>query len=571
MAAHNRRFGASGGVARPTLCVEQHFPVFVSLKLDFTNKTGKCVNTIIVAGENGVGKSVLLNTIFDFSNLTIGSEKRDEKRIFEIELSDKEIEILKKGNNSKRYFDREYVDNIFKISIDYSITNYWNKIDIRGKTETGYSEPMFGHLFSDSDTNLVLKSIFSDVEINFTPQEIRTVTSTNIDNDVKSQRSDSNLATEITQLLIDVQSLDALEFTEWAKQNPVQIIDNEKIDIRIRRFTSAFDYMFPLKKYKRIENSNNRKEIIFEENKKEIPIGKLSSGEKQIVFRGGFLLKDKESSKGALVLIDEPEISLHPTWQLKILGFFKKLFTNNIGEQTSQIIISTHSPFIIHNANRNDDKVIVLQKDLDGNTIVADNAKFHSWSNEKLIQEAFNISHSLSESKKTVFLEGETDEKYFEKCLEVFGYTYLPIEFKWTGRINEKGNAENTGDSALNQAKIFFISNPKHIKSKVILLYDSDTNKPEEDIENLFVRKMKINDKNSIFKIGVENLLTLTEDINVSDFYKERTKTDDYGAESIIRELNKTKLCSFICDTLNTEKQKEILINLKKEIDRISK
>ena len=549
----------------------ENHPVLGNLKLDFTDEAGKSINTIIIAGENGVGKSVLLNAIFDFSNLSLNSKKRNEKRIFEIELSDEEINILKSSQNFKQYFVRQYFCNIFKISIDYNIVNDWRQIEIRGKIETDYSEPIPGHLFSVDETNLVLKSIFSDVEINFTPQEIKTVTSTNIDNDVKRQRSNSNLATEITQLLIDVQSLDALEFTEWARQNSGQIIDNEKIDVRIRRFTSAFDYMFPLKKYKRIENSNNRKEIIFEENKKEMSIGKLSSGEKQIVFRGSFLLKDKESSKGALVLIDEPEISLHPAWQLKVLGFFKKLFTNNLGEQTSQIIISTHSPFIIHNATRNDDKVIVLQKDSNGNIVVADNAKFYNWSNEELIQEAFNINHSLSESKTTVFLEGETDEKYFNKCLEVFDYTNLPIEFKWIGRKNEKGNVENTGDSALNQAKIFFVSNMEQIKSKIILFYDSDTDKPEESIENLLIRKMKINDKNDTFKIGVENLLTLTKDINVSDFYKEETKKDDYGAESTIRKLDKTKLCSFICDTLSIDKQKEILINLKEEIDRISK
>ena len=258
--------------------------------------------------------------------------------------------------------------------------------------------------------------------------------------------------------------------------------------------------MFPLKRYKRIENKDNKKEIIFEENGKEMSISKLSSGEKQIVFRGSFLLKDKESSKGALILIDEPEISLHPNWQLKVLSFFKKLFTNNSGEQTSQIIISTHSPFIIHNANRNDDKVIILRKDITGKTVIPNEAKFFGWSNEKLVQEAFNINHFLTENKTTIFLEGETDEKYYNKCLEVFNKTHLPLEFKWIGRINEKGNAENTGDTALNQAKTFF-RNMEQIKSKIVLFYDSDTNKPEENIENLFIRKMKVNDENITFKI----------------------------------------------------------------------
>jgi ABC-type cobalamin/Fe3+-siderophores transport system ATPase subunit len=497
------------------------------------------------------------------------NEKR--KRCFEIELSKQEVEILKVGQNSKQYFNNiDYVENVFKIQIDFNITGNWNQIDIRGKLENGFSEPMIGHLFSEADTNSILRAIFSDFEINFTPKEIKTVTSTNIDNDnLKSQRSNSNLATEITQLLIDVQSLDALEFTEWARNNTGQPVDNDKIDIRIKRFTSAYDFMFPLKRYKRIENKNNKKEIIFEENGKEMSISKLSSGEKQIVFRGSFLLKDKESSKGALILIDEPEISLHPNWQLKILSFFKKLFTDNTGEQTSQIIISTHSPFIIHNANRNDDKVIILQKDLAGKTVVPNEAKFFGWSTEKIVQEAFNINHFLTANKTTVFLEGETDEKYYNKCLEVFNKTHLPIEFKWIGRINEKGNAENTGDTALNQAKTFFTANMEQIKSKIILFYDSDTNKPEEDIENLSIRKMKVNNENVTFKIGVENLITIDQNIDVPTFYKQRAKTDDYGAESIIRELNKTKLCTFICDSLDLEKQKVALKKVEYEIDRL--
>jgi predicted ATPase len=446
----------------------ENHPVFGELELDFTDKDGKTINTIIIAGENGVGKSLLLNTIFDFSNLTLSAEKRNEKRFFEIQLSDDEIQILKAGQYSKQYFNIDYQDNIFTLLIDYNIGNEWSQVDIRGKIEGGFSNTIAGHLFIQADTNTILRTIFSDVEINFTPKAINTVTSTNIDRvDIKSQRSNSNLATEITQLLIDVQSLDALEFTEWARNNKGNPVDDEKIDVRIKRFTSAYDFMFPLKKYKKIDNVNNQKQIIFEENGVEMPISQLSSGEKQIVFRGSFLLKDKESTMGALVLIDEPEISLHPNWQLKVLSFFKKLFTNADGNQTSQIIVTTHSPFIIHNANRKDDKVIVLQKDTEGKIFIPEESKFFSWTTENIIQEAFNISNLLTENKTTVFLEGETDEKYYNKCLEVFGKMHLPVEFKWIGRRNENGNAENTGSTALNQVKTFYTANMEQIKSKI--------------------------------------------------------------------------------------------------------
>lgn len=545
-------------------------PIFGNLELDFTDAEGKTINTVIIAGENGVGKSLLLDSIYEFTNLRLPSENTGENRIFEIELSNSEIEILKANEKTKIFFNVPYKSNIFKIAISYSNSRNWSQIDIRGLTENGYSTPIYPQTFSQHDTFKIFKTIYSDVEINFTPKEITTVTTSNIDiQDHQSQRSNSNLATEITQLLVDIQSLDALEFTEWARSNLGQPVDKEKIDLRIKRFTSAYDFMFPSKRYKKIGNINGQKQVVFEENGKEMTIGQLSSGEKQIVFRGSFLLKDKESSKGALILIDEPEISLHPNWQLKILNFFKKLFTNNAGEQTSQLIISTHSPFIIHNANRKDDKVIILQKNNCGQIVVAKQPKYLTWSVEKIVLEAFKISHLLTAGKSTVFLEGETDEKYYNTCLAIFQKTEMPIEFKWIGRINDNGNAENTGDTALNQAKTFFIANMEQIRVKIILFYDSDTNKTEEDIENLLIRKMKINEHNLTFKVGVENLLTLIPEIDVSKFYKERIKKDSYGAESILRELDKTKLCDFICTELEIEKQKKVLINLYSEIDRL--
>lgn len=545
-------------------------PVLGNLELDFTDKEGQTINTIILAGENGVGKSLILNNLFEFSNFNLSNDKRDEKRIFEIQLSEREIGILKSNDSYKHFFATDYLDNILKIEFNYNIIGNWNQAEIFGKTKTGFSSNLTGSIFTQADTKSILRTIFSDVEVNFIPKEIKTVTSGNIDKKIPiSQRSNSNLATEITQLLIDVQSIDALEFTEWARNNIDEAIDKEKIDVRIKRFTAAFDFMFPAKKYKGIENISNSKKVIFEENGKEMAINNLSSGERQIVFRGSFLLKDKESIKGALILIDEPEISLHPRWQLKILSFFKKLFTNNEGEQTSQLIISTHSPFILHNANRNNDKVIVLHKNDLGEITIADEPKFYSWSTEKIIQEAFNVSTLLDTNKTTIFLEGETDEKYYNKCLDVFEKNDLQLEFKWIGRINEKGNAENTGDTALNKAKTFFNANMEQLTNKIILFYDCDTNKPEEIIDNLMIKTMNTNEENTVFNIGVENLLTLIPEIDINSFYKERIKKDNYGAESILRELDKTKLCSFVCDTLEIDKQRIVLAKLNDEIERI--
>lgn len=548
----------------------ENHPTLGSIDIDFTDGNGNTVNTIIFAGENGVGKSLLLNTIFDFSSHKVDGIKTNEIKLYEIELTNSEIDILKQSQNFKQFFTKEIKSNIITVKIDYNITGNWNRFDISAITTDGENIKPHGHLFTEEDTRKILRMIFSDVEINFTPKTIQTVTSKNIDKtDIQSEKSNANLATEITQLLIDVQSVDALEFSEWGRQNHGAAVDPEKLDVRMQRFTSAFEFMFPSKKYNRIDNVNEQKKVIFQENGKEMDIDNLSSGEKQIVFRGSFLLKNKESSKGAIILIDEPEISLHPIWQLKVLSFFKKLFTSNEGIQTSQLIIATHSPFIIHNANRSEDKVIVLQKNNEGKIIVSQEPKFYSWSSEKIIQEAFNVSQVLNSEKTIIFTEGETDEKYFNKCIELFGHQDKKIEFKWIGRINENGNAENTGDTALNQARTFFLANMLLVKSKTVLFYDSDTKKPEETNGFLLIRKMAVNEQNNLFKIGVENLLTLPVDFDTNQFYKQKIEKDEYGAESTIKKLDKTKLCLHICDNTEIDKQKELLKKVNDEIERL--
>ena len=61
----------------------------------------------------------------------------------------------------------------------------------------------------------------------------------------------------------------------------------------------------------------------------------------------------------------------------KILDYYKSIFTNEAGIQTSQIFVVTHSPFIIHNPQRKNDKVIVLGRDKDGCISVKDKPEYY--------------------------------------------------------------------------------------------------------------------------------------------------------------------------------------------------
>lgn len=69
------------------------------------------------------------------------------------------------------------------------------------------------------------------------------------------------------------------------------------------------------------------------------------------------------SIKDGVVLVDEPELSMHPRWQEKILDYYNKLFIkDNI--QLAQMIFATHSEYVIKSAlqNSRDALIIVLKE-----------------------------------------------------------------------------------------------------------------------------------------------------------------------------------------------------------------
>lgn len=70
-----------------------------------------------------------------------------------------------------------------------------------------------------------------------------------------------------------------------------------------------------------------------------IDVYDLSSGEKQLLYT--FLTVLLEEQQNYILIMDEPETSLHVSWQRKLIGSIKELNPN------CQIIMTTHSPAII--------------------------------------------------------------------------------------------------------------------------------------------------------------------------------------------------------------------------------
>lgn len=311
-----------------------------NLELDFSKSDGTVYNTIVLAGENGTGKTTILDTLVSYLNkLTIEP--------FEY------IEYLVGGIKYHIIPDNRYASNGFHT---------------RTNTQTGIVETVrTGRRSSEAFINEDEKDLrhygfsYSKARSGFNTQRVQVVTTQQVDRE-KYEPDVQEDFTRIKQLLIDIEGQDS---SEWIKQSETGGLSDKKFDdfkkqSKSYRFEKAFNDFFDNIKYVGVDHDDlQEKKVLFEKHGNRISVDQLSTGEKQIVFRGAHLLKNIKSISGGIVLIDEPELSMHPLWQKKILDYYRGLFENN-GVQTVQMIVATHSEYVIQSAFNDRENVLVI-------------------------------------------------------------------------------------------------------------------------------------------------------------------------------------------------------------------
>ena len=150
----------------------------------------------------------------------------------------------------------------------------------------------------------------------------------------KRGREESPLLGELKEIVYSVGE-NANSFSDYrlrATNFPEQA---EHINGRIRRFFDTVDRLFA-GTGKRIGIDPLTNQLVFKDGEETIGLGKLSSGEKQllIILLRVFLMDERPY----ILLMDEPEISLHIEWQYRLFEEIRGL------NPRCQIITSTHSP-----------------------------------------------------------------------------------------------------------------------------------------------------------------------------------------------------------------------------------
>ncbi len=329
-------------------------PVLGDLELDLI-KNGRPCNTIVLAGENGTGKTRILKTLATFLNrqsfapfehieCILGGEKYILTR-----MTDSDVE---RGFHH-RTRERDNHTNLITSNINI------NKEEIE----------------NDAEDIRHYGVAYSKARSGFSTKQIKSSTTQELDND-SYQLDDNEDFTPLKQLIIDLSEEDNQEWMERTKesQSHHKLLDDVyeifERQSKLTRFKNAFNTFFDSMNFSDVKTMNGEKNVYFAKHSETITIDQLSTGEKQIVFRGAYLLRNKNQLSGGTILVDEPELSMHPKWQEKILKYYRDLFAEG-GEQKVQMFFATHSENVIKAALEDRENVLVVVLKDEGGQITA--------------------------------------------------------------------------------------------------------------------------------------------------------------------------------------------------------
>ncbi|MGE6705608.1 AAA family ATPase [Exiguobacterium artemiae] len=462
-------------------------------------KVGEIRTTLRYLNESANDKSINENLIipeeikiyYDF----ITSEKRKESIFFNID-SDMYLRFEKKDENFffEQIFYRYILDSKSKIELTETmililVENLFSNLSHilpKGITEKikESEKSVIYNLIRNEDIIPLLRK-FSEISLN----ELENLT---FKKKIEKERK-RVIKTRVERLLDDYLNFiqyvleDFLKNAEYITAEPHivhfaqvdknKVSINEKIEINIpaiklNNVSTKYMYSF-VERYNRLTGKEKSLHFVWRN---------LSSGEIHLLNLCTSLYVSIKDSvyKDVLILLDEAEISLHPMLQKKIMSILLNILNSSeLQEKKIQIILSTHSPFVLSELPFN--SLILLKKEDAGNVIVQNELENTPSTLGANIHDLFSHSFFLSDG-----LIGEYAK----------------------GKINEVANnlLNNNLNEVLDQDYIEKFINQigePIIKARLIELYDQRRilNKPKEmdsiiqDIERLKIQLKNLEEK----------------------------------------------------------------------------
>lgn len=286
----------------------------------------------VLVGKNGLGKSTILKIIEESV-----SSYDDVRDIFNFY---KRTYVYFSNNNERN----------LRVGIydKYSLIDYSKKMFTNESFWKGFEEFLINNKTEqDLQTFQKLSQNMDDFEISFI-EHIKNTSFDRISKNITDRFTSKILPTE-TISTINMSANSINQITTSSGQHGTLLdfeIENElQRLLKLQNSSLENNVIEALNNFFNETNKtvkiNNQELKVYLTPEREISFKHLSSGERQVIYI--FLKVANATKDNALILMDEPEISLHLAWQEKLISEIRKV------NDKSQLIIVTHSPAIVMN------------------------------------------------------------------------------------------------------------------------------------------------------------------------------------------------------------------------------
>jgi predicted ATP-binding protein involved in virulence len=292
----------------------------MDIELSVPNNKQNVVN--VIAGVNGCGKTSLLEGLFRYTAYS--------------EMQKAIIPVFEDFYNEQNTYDNE-LSNLKKMPEEH----YWGFL-------YRYIDKLNSDMKNKTPVFLAPRMIFMPAQYNADYQATQQLNTTYyFSNFIQAKLVLGNAEFYIKEYILAKER-------ESHAPDPVQ-----RTQSAIQSFNAHFEQTPLLTKLHDLDKNQFNRPVFKNTQGDLVTIDQLSDGEKQLYGRVvALMILEPHNS---IILIDEPELALHPAWQQAIMSIYSRIGKNN------QFIIATHSPQIIAHTLYNN--LILLTKK--GRKIVA--------------------------------------------------------------------------------------------------------------------------------------------------------------------------------------------------------
>lgn len=323
----------------------------------------------IVAGENNTGKSTVGKVLFSFLDSFSGLNKKRflikkndvESVFFEFleNINKENIELIQKLSDEilKNNLDKSEILKAININenfiseknLEISSEKIFEIVKIKNEK---YSQIILTELLNkefDNQVNSLGLNEIGEIILTIKSEEIKVKVNKNKVVEIENEKNLWNRVIYIDNPFV-IDTLDKLKFFD------VKYIKNHIENLESKLITNEINISKKIlmeEKLKNIEKKIeevisgkirfNQDKWIYEMNdKNELNIKNLSTGLKTFAIIK-MLLQNGSLEENGTIILDEPEIHLHPEWQLK----FAELIVLLQKEFGMHILLTTHSPYFV--------------------------------------------------------------------------------------------------------------------------------------------------------------------------------------------------------------------------------